>query len=133
MNIRAVIRVLGFLLSVTAVSLLLPAVVATGVIGGTLDFTPGGVLGGKISDLGLGLMLALFAFGIGKAALMPFHRWLPAAMVGFGIRAKEENSSTMRPMSPTWRMMVSIERLNDERSAASIWPPNLRPSRSAES
>src|SRR5690606_40925112 len=26
-------------------------------------------------------LLALFAFGIGKAALMPFHRWLPAAMV----------------------------------------------------
>ncbi len=24
---------------------------------------------------------ALFAFGTGKAALMPFHRWLPAAMV----------------------------------------------------
>jgi multicomponent Na+:H+ antiporter subunit D len=26
-------------------------------------------------------LLALFMFGIGKAALMPFHRWLPAAMV----------------------------------------------------
>jgi multicomponent Na+:H+ antiporter subunit D len=26
-------------------------------------------------------LLALYAFGIGKAALMPFHRWLPAAMV----------------------------------------------------
>jgi len=25
--------------------------------------------------------LALFVFGIGKAAVMPFHRWLPAAMV----------------------------------------------------
>ena len=23
----------------------------------------------------------LYVFGIGKAALMPFHRWLPAAMV----------------------------------------------------
>ena len=29
----------------------------------------------------LGVLLALFAFGTGKAALMPFHRWLPAAMV----------------------------------------------------
>ena len=28
-----------------------------------------------------GILVALFAFGIGKAALMPFHRWLPAAMV----------------------------------------------------
>ena len=26
-------------------------------------------------------LLALYAFGIGKAALMPFHRWLPNAMV----------------------------------------------------
>ena len=26
-------------------------------------------------------LLALYVFGIGKAALMPFHRWLPAAMV----------------------------------------------------
>jgi len=29
----------------------------------------------------VGVLYALFAFGIGKAALMPFHRWLPAAMV----------------------------------------------------
>ncbi len=27
------------------------------------------------------ILLALYAFGTGKAALMPFHRWLPAAMV----------------------------------------------------
>ena len=26
-------------------------------------------------------LLGLFVFGIGKAAVMPFHRWLPAAMV----------------------------------------------------
>jgi len=26
-------------------------------------------------------LLALYVFGIGKAAVMPFHRWLPAAMV----------------------------------------------------
>ena len=29
--------------------------------------------------------------------------------VGRGMRANEENSSTMRPMSPTWRMMVSVQ------------------------
>jgi multicomponent Na+:H+ antiporter subunit D len=28
-----------------------------------------------------GALLLLFVFGTGKAALMPFHRWLPAAMV----------------------------------------------------
>jgi multicomponent Na+:H+ antiporter subunit D len=27
------------------------------------------------------VLLVLYAFGTGKAALMPFHRWLPAAMV----------------------------------------------------
>ena len=27
------------------------------------------------------MLLALYVFGIGKAAVMPFHRWLPAAMV----------------------------------------------------
>jgi multicomponent Na+:H+ antiporter subunit D len=27
------------------------------------------------------VLLGLYAFGTGKAALMPFHRWLPAAMV----------------------------------------------------
>lgn len=53
---------------------------------GTLEFTQGGVFTEarddlKITDTGLMILLGLFAFGIGKAALMPFHRWLPAAMV----------------------------------------------------
>jgi multicomponent Na+:H+ antiporter subunit D len=29
----------------------------------------------------LSVLLILYVFGIGKAAVMPFHRWLPAAMV----------------------------------------------------
>ena len=29
-------------------------------------------------------------------------------ITGAGMRAKDENSSTMRPISPTWRMMVSV-------------------------
>jgi multicomponent Na+:H+ antiporter subunit D len=48
---------------------------------GTLDFKPGGILAGKVGDTSLLFLLALYVFGIGKAALMPFHRWLPAAMV----------------------------------------------------
>ena len=71
---------LGLLLG-TSMVLLLPAIVATGVIAGTLDFKPGGILDGKLSAGLLGLLLALYVFGIGKAALMPFHFWLPAAMV----------------------------------------------------
>ena len=45
------------------------------------DFTVGGILAGNIAGADVGLLLALFVFGIGKAAVMPVHRWLPAAMV----------------------------------------------------
>ena len=71
---------LGILLG-TSIALQLLAVVATWVITGTLDFTDGGILAGKASDGVIAVLLALYVFGIGKAALMPFHRWLPAAMV----------------------------------------------------
>ena len=65
----------------TSIVLFLPAIVATYLIAGTLDFQPGGILAGKAGTTTTALLLALFMFGIGKAALMPMHRWLPAAMV----------------------------------------------------
>ena len=65
----------------TSIGLLLLAILGTWQIAGTLDFREGGILAGRASDTVLVLLLALFAFGTGKAALMPFHRWLPAAMV----------------------------------------------------
>jgi multicomponent Na+:H+ antiporter subunit D len=71
---------LGLLIG-TSMTLLLPAIIITGLYAGTLDFATGGILSGKLGAFGLGLLLALYAFGIGKAALMPFHFWLPAAMV----------------------------------------------------
>ena len=71
---------LGILMG-TSVGLLLLAVVWTYAAAGTLDFEPGGILAGKVDGPALYLLLGLFAFGTGKAALMPFHRWLPAAMV----------------------------------------------------
>jgi len=71
---------LGYLLG-SSIVLLLPAIVATWVLAGTLEFTPGGILRGKASGAAIGGLLALYMFGIGKAALMPIHRWLPAAMV----------------------------------------------------
>jgi multicomponent Na+:H+ antiporter subunit D len=46
-----------------------------------LEFTQGGILAGKASPELLALLLVLFLFGFAKAALMPFHGWLPAAMV----------------------------------------------------
>lgn len=74
-------RVYLLVLVGTSTVLLLPAIIATALIAGTLDFTPGGILAGKTSDTTVMILLAMFMFGIGKAALMPFHRWLPAAMV----------------------------------------------------
>ena len=71
---------LGILVS-TSVAFLLLAVLWTYFATGTLDFTPGGILAGKVEGPSLYVLLGLFAFGTGKAALMPFHRWLPAAMV----------------------------------------------------
>jgi len=71
---------LGVLLS-TSIGLLLLGMVWTWSIAGTLEFTPGGILAGRADHRMLVVLLALFAFGTGKAALMPFHRWLPAAMV----------------------------------------------------
>jgi multicomponent Na+:H+ antiporter subunit D len=71
---------LGLLIG-TSMVLLLPALIFTWQAAGTTDFTAGGILNGKVSGVALAGLLALYMFGLGKAALMPFHRWLPAAMV----------------------------------------------------
>ena len=65
----------------TSIAFLLTAIVWTWVLAGTLDFRKGGILAGHVDGTLVPVLLGLFAFGIGKAALMPFHRWLPAAMV----------------------------------------------------
>lgn len=71
---------LGILLSTSIVFFLL-AIVSTWFVAGTLDFKPGGVFNSNVDLTVAGAILVLFIFGIGKAAIMPFHRWLPAAMV----------------------------------------------------
>lgn len=71
---------LGILLS-TSIAFLLFAILGTYSLTGTLEFEAGGIFDDSHSKAVLGLLLVLFCFGIGKAALMPFHRWLPAAMV----------------------------------------------------
>ena len=71
---------LGILLT-TSIGLLLTAMLWTWHLAGTLDFRPGGILSGNASDAVVGALLVLYALGTGKAALMPVHRWLPAAMV----------------------------------------------------
>lgn len=71
---------LGILLS-TSIAFFLFAILGTYVVAGTLEFVPGGVFPAGTSVAVGGALLALFVFGVGKAAIMPFHRWLPAAMV----------------------------------------------------
>jgi multicomponent Na+:H+ antiporter subunit D len=74
-------RIYLIMLLGTSMVLLLPAIMATWVVAGTIDFMPGGILTGKASGWVVGVLLGLYVFGIGKAALMPLHFWLPAAMV----------------------------------------------------
>jgi len=74
-------RVYLLILLGTSMLLLLPAIFITYGVAGTTDFTPGGILAGHASNGVIALLLGLFAFGIGKAGLMPFHFWLPSAMV----------------------------------------------------
>jgi multicomponent Na+:H+ antiporter subunit D len=64
---------------------LLPAMVLTYVICGTLDFDPAGVAGGLFPAAAdpvlVNIIFFLFLFGFAKAAVMPLHNWLPDAMV----------------------------------------------------
>ena len=71
---------LGILLG-TSIAFFLFAVMVTYSLTGTLDFRPGGIFDDSHDKAILSVLLVLFCYGIGKAALMPFHRWLPAAMV----------------------------------------------------
>jgi multicomponent Na+:H+ antiporter subunit D len=79
---KAKARIYLVLLLATSMGLLLPAIVWTAVAAGTTTFADGGILAGAgLSAGALTLMVGLYAFGIGKAAVMPVHFWLPAAMV----------------------------------------------------
>ncbi|GGA73393.1 cation:proton antiporter [Neiella marina] len=79
-TVRSARVYLGVLLA-TSIGLFLPAVIWTYIAAGSGDFTMGGILASKVEGPEVGLLLGLFVFGIGKAAVMPVHRWLPAAMV----------------------------------------------------
>ena len=79
---RAKGRIYLLLLISTSMILFLPAIVWTWVASGTTAFTAGGILAGAgLSTGATAALLAMFVFGIGKAAVMPVHFWLPAAMV----------------------------------------------------
>ena len=69
------------LLMTTSVCFLLLAIVWTAHLAGTTEFRQGGILAGHVEEGVVPVLLGLFAYGCGKAALMPLHRWLPNAMV----------------------------------------------------
>ena len=79
-TVRSARVYLGILIA-ASIGLLLPAIIWTYAIAGTGDFVPGGILSGHIEGPLVGLLLGLFVFGAAKSAVMPVHRWLPAAMV----------------------------------------------------
>ncbi len=65
----------------TAAVFFLPAMLLTYVMTGTLEFSQAGLFS---SDMNPGLLVTiyiLFVAGLAKAGIMPFHNWLPAAMV----------------------------------------------------
>ncbi|MFV1950519.1 MAG: monovalent cation/H+ antiporter subunit D family protein [Nitrospinota bacterium] len=78
--IRGGKRYLTYLLG-TSIGFQLFAIFLTYNIAGTLEFSNHGILAGKGSAFLLTIIFILFIAGIGKGALMPFHSWLPAAMV----------------------------------------------------
>lgn len=71
---------LGILMG-ASLGLFLPAMIILWHVTGSLDFARGGITDGHFTPLQTGLLLAMFVFGIAKSAVMPLHRWLPAAMV----------------------------------------------------
>lgn len=83
--LRSARTYLGILVT-TSVCFLLAGIIATYVYTGDMAFKPGGVFtkalaDGTLTGPVLGTLFILYMYGIGKAALMPMHRWLPAAMV----------------------------------------------------
>ncbi len=73
-------RYLVYLLG-TSIAFQLSAIFATYFFAGTLEFTPGGIMAGAASNTVITIIFFLFVAGIAKTAIMPFHAWLPAAMV----------------------------------------------------
>ncbi len=66
----------------TSIGLVLPAMLICYDLAGTLEFGTQGFLAGTGASKSLmAVLLVLLIFGFAKAAIMPFHSWLPAAMV----------------------------------------------------
>lgn len=63
---------------------LVAAIILTYNLSGTLEFSKGGLFPAEVQSsqpVLLSIIFILFLFGFAKSAIMPFHGWLPAAMV----------------------------------------------------
>ena len=65
----------------TSIGLVLPAMLILYSLTGTLDFASQGILPLGLSKSTVTVLLLMCVFGFAKAGIMPFHAWLPAAMV----------------------------------------------------
>jgi multicomponent Na+:H+ antiporter subunit D len=65
----------------TSIGLALPAMVIVYSYCGNLDFAGGGFIGDKVPPGGILPLLCMLVFGFAKCGIMPFHAWLPGAMV----------------------------------------------------
>ena len=66
----------------TSIGLALPAMLVAYHAAGTLEFSPQGFMANSgLSVAAMTVLLVMFVFGFAKAGIMPFHSWLPAAMV----------------------------------------------------
>ena len=66
----------------TSVAFALPAIIFIyAKTGSAVDFLSPEVLGAQIDPVMGGILLLMLVFGFAKSGLMPFHSWLPGAMV----------------------------------------------------
>lgn len=65
----------------SSIAFVLPAMLFIYAKTGTFTFCPQGFLAGQFSPTVLMVLVLMLVFGFAKAGIMPFHSWLPAAMV----------------------------------------------------
>ncbi|RJX28324.1 MAG: monovalent cation/H+ antiporter subunit D family protein [Desulfurivibrio sp.] len=64
-----------------SIALVLPAMLICYNLTGTLEFSKQGIFTGTESHATMLVLLLMLVLGFAKAGIMPFHSWLPAAMV----------------------------------------------------
>jgi multicomponent Na+:H+ antiporter subunit D len=65
----------------TSIGLVLPAMLICYNMTGTLDFSIEGIFAGTEHKAKMTVLLLMLVLGFAKVGIMPFHSWLPAAMV----------------------------------------------------